>query len=208
MSKRLLCLHILLFSVAALSFAQSPDAVLPPINITLSSEKSIWAAGDAGTIKVTLENPGNKKAGIRPGLSLLFSELTNTKNVTMRERVFSSPLSLLKRYEYPKTGCSDDLLAGRKTGFVIKPETGKLELAAGEKREFTFDALKLCWGHLISSMYPYRSLFDELNDGYKASGQYNLTASMSFRTGTYRMSGVEVPISKSITSNVVAIRID
>lgn len=213
----ILVLILLVLNCAGTSFAQTADKPfeLPKLDLSLTVEKTLWKSSEPAVVKVIIENKETSKDFlILPSdISFRLAE-REIDDVTMSDAVFWSPVSLTKTYEAGRRGCQDNLTndqvsySNNSKIRVISPSADKSKLLKNEKKEFTFDLNKLCWGHAISSMYPSQPLFTMIDEYRSSTEKYKVYFQMRFAAGMGVHNGVRYPMSKEMRSNEVEITVN
>jgi hypothetical protein len=199
----LLTLIVCLFSVNCTLSQTMPKNEIQEIKMTLSVEKNIWAKNEqAIVVKLSIENLSENTATLPAGVTYKLSDGTTTNAMTMRNEVFWSPVSFSKNYDNQSQTCQNDLKKEQIKGGSIYPSSETINLKSGEKKEYSFNLVGMCWNHVMSSVYPNKSIFS-----LAKSGKFILYSEISFSNGSIEMSGMKIPLSKSIKSNEIDVEI-
>jgi hypothetical protein len=191
-----------LFSVNSALSQTVPKNEILDVKLTLSIEKTNWFKDEKAVVKIAIENLSSNVVTLPTGITYFLTDGAISKDVTMRNKFFWSPVSLSKTYDDKVKTCQNDLNKERVKGGSIYPSSETIILKAGEKKEYNFNLVGMCWNHLISSIYPDKNIFT-----LAKCGKFKLYSEMSFSNGFIEMSGMKIPLSKSIKSNEIDVEI-
>lgn len=189
---------------------------IPQAEFILSSESILWNVNRPATVKISIENVDKEHDYIilSSNINFYFTDVIQ-EAVNKKNAAFWSPVSLTKTYDADKNSCQDDLTEdrifysknGKRDG--ILPPKGEVRLMKNEKKEFTFNLNRMCWAHEISNVYPSQDLFSLIDNYPPVKGKkYKVYFEMGFKTGTAHYGGTEIPLSKTLRSNVIEITVE
>lgn len=209
MNKVIVFTFLVFSALTGFVFSQTKDeSVLPNIRLRLSTEETLWETGKKAAVKIVVENLSEKAVSLPNGIHFTVTDGTQSAAVTMREKVFWSPVSLTKIYEKINT-CQNDLTKervstpGDKNIIQISPSAQNFILKKGEKKEFSFNLAGTCWNHVLSSSYPYRNLFT-----LTGFGKFKVYFEMEFDAGEKEFKGIKYPAVEHVKSNEIEIIIN
>lgn len=176
--------------------------VIPEVKLTISFEKKVWVKDEPAIVKIAIENLSGNVITLPAGITYFLTDGATSKDVTMRNKFFWSPVSFSKTYDDKVKPCQNDLNKEQVKRSGIYPSSETISIISGEKKEYSFNLVGMCWNHLISSIYPDKNIFT-----LAKLGKFKLYSEMSFSNGFIEMSGMKIPLTKSIKSNEIDVEI-